>query len=680
MSTGTNPLSLKRPLLNPLAHSPDNNDEDGGFDLLEGLLDDANEEEEQECNIPKQPLLTQKPLQKSSKLIATTKPRPPPGDATNKPTAAAPAVGLRKDTNPFSRKSTVNTSGLARQPLPISNNVDSSAMLQSVLGPAMAFKRPAVVQHKPAKSNTDSAAAAGGLKKKENQKDDGKKEEEEEDDDDDFVKPVAKKPLISRQVPLIKKPPAPGSLLLRQKEEERTKSQLPQQPQQPPPLAQQQQNNSNFSTLPLETNPDILLPNSNSGSIAAGSGGGGASQRFQAPRMVPPQPPPLPQPLPPPQQQQQQQQQTRLDTDIIDLSKDEPSLDIPNEQGIHRPESPSAAVWLPDPYLEQPQQQQQQSERYPQQQQHQQQEVYRQADGFKEDPQHQPQIWRAPPDNGNTGALGGIFAQPQPYPQQQQQRQQQQLHQQQRQQQPLGGIFAPGPSSIAFNEYQQQQQQQEEGNHYQRSSRDHDEWSIPAAYTNTNNTSSYQYQREEQQRQEHDPYRQPAAAVRANHHHDAVIGGGGPAAGNSNRSWWYRLPDLVPVTVLQHGRNPRDGSVVHIDYKNQFSGKSSGGATSAAKKAARAAGAGTKSRVTKANIGGNSNTSAKGHWLTISGIKTYVDANGKSLTGAAAWKASEKESGRGSTGSGGTGRKKKTSRKTTAGGARKRATKKSSRR
>lgn len=152
---------------------------------------------------------------------------------------------------------------------------------------------------------------------------------------------------------------------------------------------------------------------------------------------------------------------------------------------------------------------------------------------------------------------------------------------------------------------------------------------------------------------------------------DTILPGAGrtaPPQGErtNTRPWWYRLPDLVPVAVLQSGRNPRDGSQVLIDYKNQFSGKSGGGATAEGKRAARAAG------VAERAAGGGGGTgrgakrqrgegaSAQGHWVTMDGQKVYIDAKGRELRGSAAYSASLKESGKGGTdaASGGGGKKK----------------------
>ena len=149
---------------------------------------------------------------------------------------------------------------------------------------------------------------------------------------------------------------------------------------------------------------------------------------------------------------------------------------------------------------------------------------------------------------------------------------------------------------------------------------------------------------------------------------------------SGNRTWWYRLPDLVPVAVLQSGRNPRDGSQVFIDYKNQFSGKSGGGATAEAKRAARAAGVAARaaggggSGGTKRQSKGEMGAADKGYWVTIDGQKMYIDAKGKELTGRAAYNASLKESGK--TGSSG-GADVKRKRKKAGGGGKRRFAKRS---
>ncbi len=606
---------LARPAKNTAPSPEDKEDE---FDLLDALLDDDEADEEEKINNKEKtqppPLTTKLPqgLKTTAKPIAATT-LPEPVDPNTSTTSNTVAIG--KKTNPFSRPTLPSSGGggvttalprsltLARQAPPTSINIDSSEMLQSVLGPAMAFKKPSVV---PPPAPPPPAAAAAEVKKAppaaapQNKNTSKSKKEinrlllDNDDDDDDFVKPAPKKPLISRQVPLIRKPP------------------------QQPAVATTAAATAATTTTVGGGSEQRPLVNSVSKS-------GGTGQRFQAPRMTQP---PLPQQqqqyvkqeqheLPPPRQQQQQRQRQQMpaETEIIDLSKD--------EYPAH-PESAPAAVRLPDPYLDHQQQQQP---------------VYGQPAGGATE-QQEPQIWRAPQDtsfnnnNNNTsnfargdGALG-IFAPP---------------------------VASTAAAAAAGGIFAQPQQQLE--HHYQQQQdRNGADWTIPAMY---NNTINQQYQQ-----QQHD---QPHAAA-----------GGATAGGEfstGTRSWWYRLPDLVPVSVLQHGYNPRDGTIVHIDYKNQFSGKSGGGATAAAKKAARAAGAGaTKSRTSTKSTGGlDTTTSTKGYWLTISGVKTYI-SDGKELTGRAAWSASKKDNGQDSGGSG-SGRKKTKG----ASGARKRATKKSRR-
>ena len=128
----------------------------------------------------------------------------------------------------------------------------------------------------------------------------------------------------------------------------------------------------------------------------------------------------------------------------------------------------------------------------------------------------------------------------------------------------------------------------------------------------------------------------------------------------NDQPWWILLPDFVPVSILSTGWNPRDKSEVYIDYRNQFSGKSGGGATKASKEATRRrakgqgdGGEGGDVRGT-IGVGGKSGRNAHdaygpqatGHWLTIDGVKTYIDAKGNQLTGRAAYGASLKECGK----------------------------------
>jgi len=617
-SACTNPLQ-RAPLLarfpkNATPASADDNKDDG-FDLLDGLLDDADEEEQENDEEHQPPLPSTNPLEPLQKLNDNTK-----SISATLQNPASVNVGLQRKINPFSRKIIGSSSRggagsaprhvtLARQAPPSSIKVDSSAMLQSVLGPAMAFKKPAAAMRKepPAQSKKLITKGSGGLKKKESRR----REfiDDVDDDDDDFVKPAPKKPLLRRQIPLVKKPPGP---LVHSKEEKRAAAHPQQVPSQSAVVLEQQQR------PPLGTN--IASTFSAAAAAPAGGGGGGgdtsgASQRFQAPRMTEP-PRPLQHLIQQQQQQLQPQRPPLWTADILDLSKDDNASechDAPVSAPAPLPESPSAAVWLPDPYQQQQQQQQ----------------IYRQPEIAVNDSQPQQQIWRAPEDDnmknsagdGTGGLFGGaaapaagegIFAQAQ------------------QQQQALGGIFAPGPV--------QQQHQHHNDN----------TWNIPAIHNHPSNSSPHH-------RQQHQQQQQPAAPL-----------GGGAAGSTEGGSWWYRLPDFVPVSVLQRGHNPRDGTVVHIDYKNQFSGKSGGGATAAAKKAARAEGAASKSRNRKTgntaasnrNSGGSfGKSSTKGYWLTISGVKTYVDAKGKQLTGSAAWSASKKESEKATEGSSGGGRK-----------------------
>ncbi len=121
-----------------------------------------------------------------------------------------------------------------------------------------------------------------------------------------------------------------------------------------------------------------------------------------------------------------------------------------------------------------------------------------------------------------------------------------------------------------------------------------------------------------------------------------------------------------------HAPPCRDGSVVHIDYAAQFSGKA---ASKAQKAAARAgdttagpssrskkhrpsaqelmygtpaagagAGAGATAGIAGSGAGGGSKA---GYWITDARGKLYVDTSGRTLTGRQAYSAYKKEKGGG---------------------------------
>jgi len=124
---------------------------------------------------------------------------------------------------------------------------------------------------------------------------------------------------------------------------------------------------------------------------------------------------------------------------------------------------------------------------------------------------------------------------------------------------------------------------------------------------------------------------------------------------DNSQPWWLRFPDLVPVAVLRAGVNPRDAAPVYIKYELQFSGKGGTGATASARADARRARAAGESpgnaldprrnRNFRAGKGKDSGRGAPGYWITISGIKTYVTADGTQLTGSVAYLEASKEMG-----------------------------------
>lgn len=117
-------------------------------------------------------------------------------------------------------------------------------------------------------------------------------------------------------------------------------------------------------------------------------------------------------------------------------------------------------------------------------------------------------------------------------------------------------------------------------------------------------------------------------------------------------AWWLRLPDFVPVSVLQaRGCNPRDGSTVYIQYKDQFSG---------AKKVSQIKSTPKSPKSSNKKIHKVSTVSTDfeqhssqvehcqtpcGHWITVNGRKLYVNAAGKHLSGRQAYTAARKEKG-----------------------------------
>ncbi|CAL8465311.1 g4846 [Coccomyxa elongata] len=124
----------------------------------------------------------------------------------------------------------------------------------------------------------------------------------------------------------------------------------------------------------------------------------------------------------------------------------------------------------------------------------------------------------------------------------------------------------------------------------------------------------------------------------------------GPSGRWKGPPWWTRLDDFVPVAAMRGGRDPRDGSVVHIDYSAQFSGaaaaRGSGAAASGRKRGRSSSGrddpgssAWGRERVDASGTGG--------HWVTEyerrGPVKVYITATGRKLKGAAAYKASKKD-------------------------------------
>jgi hypothetical protein len=133
----------------------------------------------------------------------------------------------------------------------------------------------------------------------------------------------------------------------------------------------------------------------------------------------------------------------------------------------------------------------------------------------------------------------------------------------------------------------------------------------------------------------------------------AIVGQAPDEIGDfSDDAWWLRLPDFVPVTVLQaRGCNPRDGSTVYIQYTDQFSGSKK---VSQIKGAPRSPKSSNKNMQKVSTVSTNCEQHSSqlkhcqtqcGHWITVNGRKVYVNAAGKHLSGRQAYTASRKEKG-----------------------------------
>jgi hypothetical protein len=117
-----------------------------------------------------------------------------------------------------------------------------------------------------------------------------------------------------------------------------------------------------------------------------------------------------------------------------------------------------------------------------------------------------------------------------------------------------------------------------------------------------------------------------------------------------DEAWWLRLPDFVPVTVLQaRGCNPRDGSTVYIQYTDQFSGSKRVSQIKGAPKSPKSSNKNMKKASTASTNCEQHSSQLKhcqtqcGHWITINGRKVYVNAAGKHLSGRQAYTAARKE-------------------------------------
>lgn len=104
--------------------------------------------------------------------------------------------------------------------------------------------------------------------------------------------------------------------------------------------------------------------------------------------------------------------------------------------------------------------------------------------------------------------------------------------------------------------------------------------------------------------------------------------------------WWTHFVDFVPVRALQTGMDPRDNSIVHINYLKQFSSEST--TDIEARKA--------RKDVLAANQGaraGDIENKEKGYWTTNSqGRRVYTMSGGCELLGKNAYRQYQKDSGK----------------------------------
>ncbi|BDA50180.1 hypothetical protein COCOBI_15-3090 [Coccomyxa sp. Obi] len=120
----------------------------------------------------------------------------------------------------------------------------------------------------------------------------------------------------------------------------------------------------------------------------------------------------------------------------------------------------------------------------------------------------------------------------------------------------------------------------------------------------------------------------------------------GPSGSWKGPPWWTRLDDFVPVAAMRGGRDPRDGSVVHIDYGAQFSGATAARGTGAAASGRKRSRGGSGRDAPGSSAMGRERVDASGpggHWVTECERKVYITATGRKLKGAAAYKASKKD-------------------------------------
>lgn len=89
--------------------------------------------------------------------------------------------------------------------------------------------------------------------------------------------------------------------------------------------------------------------------------------------------------------------------------------------------------------------------------------------------------------------------------------------------------------------------------------------------------------------------------------------------------WWHRLPHFVPISAFVRSINPKDGTFVHIDYLNQFKGKTNAPTTRKRKSSVVKKPAGTAQR--------------QGYWVTDNGEKAFVTETGTKMSGKAAYVA-----------------------------------------